>query len=1142
MKKKFMSFLLVLAMTVSMAPSALAAEATETISSNESMTLSALEEYEEYLPEEAIEGDSKEVTWNMAIAYLLRKAGMTEAQLGSYPDDYIGMADSLGMISYDKDRDFDDGDDTITIGEFTELSEDGGLLALAEAMAAETKEPLFVNGMAQPIFPFTSGAVLDGYSNEKSDTIRYFVWVETDYDTDGDGKLDLVKALVQMPRAAAEGDYEAATIYEARPYITGCTDRAFGYGDGGELSWDPYTNKVGTNGLKYRNSADSVIDDWASAKDFVNKADASDWYYMNPFEAMMDYEDLEWYDYYLVRGFAVVECGGLGTRDSEGFESCGANIEIDAFKCVIEWLNGKEGRKAYTDKNATTEVEAYWSNGKVGMTGRSYAGTTQFGLATTGVEGLETIVPVAGISSWYEYTNSQGVATRTGTSGIAYTNTLAAYCAGRFLDSDEAEAIFDAPDKYFSSRYQSYIDAIEAYKAEAGDEYKRTDDFDTIRESYTNFLGQLQAQQLELNGDYSSADHPENDTWIIRDYTLDADNINCSALIVHGLNDYNVRPKMFEQMYDAFKVNNNEVKLLLHQDGHLTPTYPAGGYVFDIGEDTYDELLNRWFCYYLYDVNNGADDMPEVIAQDSHEVGKWNTYKSYETSKSLNFAAGEGADEETITITSDYASNGITRNNWQAKLSEGPTEVSAMYTMPVDETFTIKGKTAVSFSALTTNEPPVVSEEAEEVAVVEVEAPMGEVPRGKAEVVDHDLKMAELEDEEEMISMFAARDMSIEDRDALMVSAMLVDIAPEGEKFDVFNVSGNYLPVTTLDAGGAWMGGGLKNFDLKQHKTTEVSYKIVTRGWMDLCNPDAGWESNTASKKVTLGEEAYDYTIYLQPTVYEVEEGHTLALVLYTYEPGMANYSQNYCITIDNASVEADIPVDGDGSSTVSKKSTKKYSVSIDEDEIENGEVKVSSTRAKKGATVTLTVTPDEGYVLDELIVLNKDGEKVELADKGNGKYTFKMPRGGVEVDASFVAGSEKEDVVDTEEKVEIVLTIDNKVVLVNDDPVINDVAPVIKDGRTFLPIRVIAENLGATVTWDEPTQAVTITKGSLEIVIYIGQPYALVNGTPVELDVPAYIDSDRTFLPVRFIAENLGATVTWDDAARTVTIVPNAK
>ena len=63
----------------------------------------------------------------------------------------------------------------------------------------------------------------------------------------------------------------------------------------------------------------------------------SEWYYWNEYEGIYDYEDLTWYDYYLVRGFAVVECGGLGTRGSDGFETCGSDLEIDAFKCVIEW-------------------------------------------------------------------------------------------------------------------------------------------------------------------------------------------------------------------------------------------------------------------------------------------------------------------------------------------------------------------------------------------------------------------------------------------------------------------------------------------------------------------------------------------------------------------------------------------------------------------------------------------------------------------------------------------------------------------------------------------------------------------------------------------------------------------------------------
>lgn len=211
-----------------------------------------------------------------------------------------------------------------------------------------------------------------------------------------------------------------------------------------------------------------------------------------------------------------------------------------------------------------------------------------------------------------------------------------------------------------------------------------------------------------------------------------------------------------------------------------------------------------------------------------------------------------------------------------------------------------------------------------------------------------------------------------------------------------------------------------------------------------------------------------------------------------------------------------------------SKNNTKKYDVDVDKNDVDNGSVDISSSRAKKGATVTITVTPDAGYELDELFVLDDDGDEIKLTDKGNGKFTFKMPRGDVEIEASFKEIKEEKGMV---------LTIGSKVVLVDGKAIVNDVAPVIKDSRTFLPIRIVAEELGADVAWNEAEQSVTIGKGDTEIVIYIGQPFATVNGEPVALDAPAFIENDRTYLPVRFVAENLGADVVWDATAQTVTI-----
>ena len=105
-----------------------------------------------------------------------------------------------------------------------------------------------------------------------------------------------------------------------------------------------------------------------------------------------------------------------------------------------------------------------------------------------------------------------------------------------------------------------------------------------------------------------------------------------------------------------------------------------------------------------------------------------------------------------------------------------------------------------------------------------------------------------------------------------------------------------------------------------------------------------------------------------------------------------------------------------------------------------------------------------------------------------------------------------------------------------------NDVAPKIVNDRTMLPARFIAENLGATVEWDGEKQLVTITgknekQEDVTILITIGSDYAKVNGEDVKLDSPAFVENDRTYTPIRFISENLGATVEWNETEQTVTI-----
>ena len=119
----------------------------------------------------------------------------------------------------------------------------------------------------------------------------------------------------------------------------------------------------------------------------------------------------------------------------------------------------------------------------------------------------------------------------------------------------------------------------------------------------------------------------------------------------------------------------------------------------------------------------------------------------------------------------------------------------------------------------------------------------------------------------------------------------------------------------------------------------------------------------------------------------------------------------------------------------------------------------------------------------------------------------------------------------------EIILTIGSKTVSVFGSEIENDVAPKIVNDRTMLPIRIVAENLGGTVIWNGELQRVTIQKGADVILITIGADTAYVNGAAVKLDAAAFVENGRTYLPLRFVSENLGAQVAWNETEKTVTI-----
>ena len=728
---------------------------------------------------------SNELTVQDAVNGLLQWAATDPSQLGQSQADRERFAKSLGLIEKSEDL-----TRKVSQPELAKMYETAK--KLYDAYRAEKKSPLFLNGRAQPIFPYTTGEKADqDYKYEDSQIVRFPVYVETDYDTDADGKPDLVKAIVQLPKAVAQGDFKAATILEARPYVAGTLDENYVTLESLGLPTD------GSYDMKKLHSQPAKRQPVSSETtvEAAKKAKASDWYYYSPYEYIYDYEDLNWYDYFLVRGYAFISSAGLGTKGSEGFNTTGSDLEINAFKNIIEWVNGK--RKAYTDKTSNVEIKADWATGNVAMTGLSWAGTTTFGVAATGVEGLKTIVPAAGIASWYDYFNSQG--TQFGNAPYSDLSWLSLYVSTRMLDQDDWAGIW---------------------------------------QNYSNYINQLNKDQYAHDRNYS-------DVWKERDYTLHPENLKTSALIVHGLNDDNVKTKHFELMYDALKKAGQDVKLYLHQGDHVYPAAMSRGYgITANGQDFYD-LLNTWLTHYLYGVDNHVESLPAVLAQNNYDPSKWASYDNWKSNQRLFLNASSKRLEETIS--SDYAAAGVEIANRNETVSKASSKANLTFVSDVTEDTTIKGHIPVHFKAA--------------------------LAKGQGK--------------------------------NFQINALLVDVADED-----FDVVGNGSVKQDKTADGFWMGSNLSNLSVAEYETIKTKYKVIAKGWINLANPESGYDSASSRNSIEpkVGE-YHDYTVYLQPNLYTVKKGHKLALVFNTYDPSDLTVEHPYEVTFKTDSIQAAIPI-----------------------------------------------------------------------------------------------------------------------------------------------------------------------------------------------------------------------------------------
>ncbi|HZE48101.1 MAG TPA: Xaa-Pro dipeptidyl-peptidase [Jatrophihabitantaceae bacterium] len=320
-------------------------------------------------------------------------------------------------------------------------------LAVAAPARAATSPPYVQGSQTVPTYSY-------------ADAIRESVWVQSPLDSDHDGQPDRIAVDLVRPREAVAQHVRVPVIMDASPYYACC-----GRGNEGEIK------EYDANGV-------------------ISK------------------EPLYYDNYFVPRGYAFVAVDLSGTNRSTGCEDVGGPAEVASAKAVIDWLNGR-GRAYNAD--GSRAVATSWTNGKVGMIGKSWDGTIANGVAATGVAGLKTIVPISAISSWYDYMRFGGVLRSPG-----YVDYLANLVNGRTGDTCQPE------------------------------------------------IAAAQAASDDSTGNF-------NQFWAQRDFRLDARNVHASVFVVHGINDQNVTTNQFGTWWNELADRGVPRKIWLHQGSHVDP-------------------------------------------------------------------------------------------------------------------------------------------------------------------------------------------------------------------------------------------------------------------------------------------------------------------------------------------------------------------------------------------------------------------------------------------------------------------------------------------------------------------------------------------------------------------------------------------
>lgn len=450
------------------------------------------------------------------------------------------------------------------------------------------------------------------------DAIREVVYVESRVDTDKDGLPDLVKVSIIRPRY--EGKIPA--VMTASPYHQGTNDKASDkalYNMNVDLEVkEPHTIQVEVPQLELVDPVGSaeLVDEAEETLTHINSS-----YTLN--------------DYLLPRGYANLYVSGVGTKDSQGLMTNGNYQQIEAYKNVIDWLNGR--CRAFTDHTRKRQVKADWSNGKVATTGISYLGTMSNGLATTGVDGLEVIIAEAGISSWYNYYRENGLVTSPGGYPGEDFDSLAELTYSRNLLGGD------------------YLHHNAAHQA----------DLDIVKKELDR-----------ASGDY-------NQFWHDRNYLLHADQVKAEVVFTHGSQDWNVKPLHVFNMFQALPTSIKK-HLFYHNGAHV---YLNNWQSIDFLESM-NALLSKKLLGY-----DSSYELPTVIWQDNTGEQSWTSLDDFgNQTNQRTFSLGD--DEKVIQNryeTKDYERYGKAYPTFLSDLYQDKAQ-QVTIDLPIEEDLHLNGK------------------------------------------------------------------------------------------------------------------------------------------------------------------------------------------------------------------------------------------------------------------------------------------------------------------------------------------------------------------------------------------------------------------------------------------------------------------